>query len=82
MKKQINDEYCDGFKLAAGENWNNFVELVCIKNDLGGIENLSMIPGNVGSAPVQNIGAYGRRTQRMFFYRVKYYNWENGTFCQ
>ena len=42
----------------AGENWNNFVEF-CIKNNLGGIENLSMIPGNVGSAPVQNIGAYG-----------------------
>ena len=39
----------------AGENWNNFVEF-CIKNNLGGIENLSMIPGNVGSAPVQNIG--------------------------
>ena len=49
----------------AGENWNNFVEF-CIKNDLGGIENLSMIPGNVGSAPVQNIGAYGVELRDVF----------------
>jgi len=49
----------------AGENWNNFVE-VCIKNNLGGIENLSMIPGNVGSAPVQNIGAYGVELKDVF----------------
>ena len=49
----------------AGENWNNFVEF-CIKNNLGGIENLSMIPGNVGSAPVQNIGAYGVELKDIF----------------
>lgn len=42
----------------AGENWHEFV-LWCLENDFGGLENLSLIPGNVGSAPIQNIGAYG-----------------------
>ncbi len=45
-------------KANAGENWHEFV-LWCINNDFGGIENLSLIPGNVGTAPIQNIGAYG-----------------------
>jgi len=42
----------------AGENWHNFV-LWCISQDFGGLENLSLIPGNVGTSPIQNIGAYG-----------------------
>jgi len=45
-------------KANAGENWHEFV-LWCINNNFGGIENLSLIPGNVGTAPIQNIGAYG-----------------------
>ena len=45
-------------KANAGENWHEFV-LWCITHDFGGIENLSLIPGNVGTAPIQNIGAYG-----------------------
>ncbi len=45
-------------KAQAGENWHQFV-LWCIARDFGGIENLSLIPGNVGTTPIQNIGAYG-----------------------
>lgn len=45
-------------KANAGENWHEFV-LWCLKNNYGGLENMSLIPGNVGTAPIQNIGAYG-----------------------
>jgi UDP-N-acetylmuramate dehydrogenase len=45
-------------EIQAGENWHEFV-LWCIENDFGGVENLSLIPGNVGTSPIQNIGAYG-----------------------
>jgi len=42
----------------AGENWHEFV-LWCLERNFGGLENLSLIPGNVGTTPIQNIGAYG-----------------------
>ncbi len=50
---------------AAGEHWHDFV-MYCIHNNYGGVENLSLIPGTVGAAPVQNIGAYGVEIQDMF----------------
>lgn len=52
-----NDDYV-WVKGNAGEVWHEFV-MWCIDQNFGGIENLSLIPGNVGATPVQNIGAYG-----------------------
>lgn len=52
------DQQKVNIEVMAGENWHQFV-MFCISNNYGGVENLSLIPGNVGTAPIQNIGAYG-----------------------
>ena len=49
----------------AGENWHEFV-LFTLNLDFGGLENMSLIPGNVGTTPVQNIGAYGTEIKDTF----------------
>ncbi len=54
--KELTDAY--QVTVAAGENWHQLVDY-CVKNKMYGLENLALIPGSVGAAPVQNIGAYG-----------------------
>jgi UDP-N-acetylmuramate dehydrogenase len=59
------DAHASYVKVAGGENWHQFVQWT-LTHGLGGLENLSLIPGSVGAAPIQNIGAYGAELKDCF----------------
>jgi UDP-N-acetylmuramate dehydrogenase len=67
MGKEIVGETPDAIlvRARAGENWHAFVQWT-LDQGLGGLENLSLIPGTVGASPIQNIGAYGAETKDLF----------------
>lgn len=62
--KEMNDDLV-WVTAQAGESWEKLVD-VCTDSGIGGLQNLAMIPGNAGSAPIQNIGAYGAELKDVF----------------
>ena len=72
--KKIIDE--NTTEVASGENWNDFVSW-SLSNNKFGLENLGLIPGTVGAAPVQNIGAYGSEVSN-FIKEIKIFNTFSG----
>jgi len=74
---KYNDEYVI-IEVGAGENWHNFVT-ICLNNKYYGLENLALIPGTVGAAPVQNIGAYGIE-QKDYFHSLRGFNLNTAQF--
>jgi len=68
------------FEVGAGEVWDDFVKY-CVDYGVGGVENLSLIPGSVGAAPVQNIGAYGQEVGNVIEL-VKGYDIQQKTFLE
>ena len=61
---------------ASGENWHEFVHY-CLSKSIFGFENLALIPGTVGAAPIQNIGAYGVEIES-FVHSVEFIDVETG----
>lgn len=77
IQKLYEDENHIFIEAYAGENWHDFV-MFCIERGYAGVENLSLIPGTVGAAPIQNIGAYGVELSNVF-YQLKALDIKDGT---
>lgn len=71
--KQLDDNH--EVTVSSGESWDQFVQW-CLNNSIYGLENLAYIPGTVGAAPIQNIGAYGVEVQKFISY-VEYVDLSN-----
>ena len=65
IEKMREDDKHVYIRAGAGESWHGFVQH-CIANSFAGVENLSLIPGNTGASPIQNIGAYGVEMKDVF----------------
>ena len=70
------DDNATYVRAAAGENWHQFVQWT-LSQGLAGLENLSLIPGSVGAAPIQNIGAYGAEIKD-YFHGLRAFDFETG----
>ncbi len=70
------DSHATYVRAAAGENWHDFVQWT-LDQGLAGLENLSLIPGSVGAAPIQNIGAYGTELQD-YFHNLSAFDFDTG----
>lgn len=73
------DDHNVWLEVGAGENWHDFV-MYCVQHNFAGIENLSLIPGTIGAAPIQNIGAYGVELKDVFI-ELKAANVYDGRIC-
>ena len=69
------DDHSVELLIGAGENWHELVEWTVEKGWIG-LENLALIPGSVGAAPIQNIGAYGVEVEE-YINKVQYFNVES-----
>lgn len=78
-KRIVDDETSTiSYEVMAGENWHEFINFL-VEQNYSGLENLALIPGNIGTAPIQNIGAYGVE-QQQYCISVRGYNLESKEF--